>query len=177
MKKKKSAKESISISSHIVLPNETNTLGHLMGGELLHRMDVIGAIAAQKHCGRTVVTASVDNVSFKFSPALGDVVTLEAKVTRAFQTSMEIYIKVWTENIPNGTRADTNTAFFTFVAVDGNGRPIPVPEVLPETPEEQDFYESALQRRELRLILSGRMRPEDATELRTLFVTRPPEGE
>ncbi|GAA4834291.1 acyl-CoA thioesterase [Algivirga pacifica] len=168
----KHPKDSYVISSEIVLPNDTNTYGNLMGGRLMHMMDVIGAIAAQKHCNRAVVTASVDNISFKSSPALGDVITLEAKVTRAFNSSMEIYIKVNTENMQKGTIVECNTAFMTFVAIDQSGNPISVPRIEPETDQEKDFYESALRRRQLRLILGGRMSPDDATELKALFTKK-----
>ncbi|MEH0157240.1 acyl-CoA thioesterase [Limibacter armeniacum] len=169
MRTKKYPKDSLAESSEIVLPNDTNTYGNLMGGRLMYMMDVVGAIAAQRHCNRAVVTASVDNVSFKNSPALGDVITLEAKVTRAFNSSMEIYIKVVSEKPSKGTVTETNTAFFTFVAIDMAGNPITVPELIPETDQEKELYEGALRRRQLRLILAGRMSPDDATELKALF--------
>ncbi len=167
---KKFPRESHTIMNELVLPNDTNTLNNLMGGRLLHWMDVVSAIAAQKHSNRTVVTASVDSVSFKESIGLGDVVTLEARVTRSFKTSMEVHIDVWCENIPKGKRIKCNEAYFTFVAVDGNGRPINVPELEPETDEERARFDGALRRRQLRLILAGRMKPDDATELKALFV-------
>ncbi len=167
---KKFPRESHTIMNELVLPNDTNTLNNLMGGRLLHWMDVVSAIAAQKHSNRTVVTASVDSVSFKESIGLGDVVTLEARVTRSFKTSMEVHIDVWCENIPKGKRIKCNEAYFTFVAVDGNGRPINVPELEPETEEERARFDGALRRRQLRLILAGRMKPDDATELKALFV-------
>lgn len=167
---KKFPRESHTIMNELVLPNDTNTLNNLMGGRLLHWMDVVSAIAAQKHSNRTVVTASVDSVSFKESIGLGDVVTLEARVTRTFKTSMEVHIDVWCENIPKGKRIKCNEAYFTFVAVDGNGRPINVPELEPETEEERARFDGALRRRQLRLILAGRMKPDDATELKALFV-------
>ena len=133
-------------------------------------MDIASAICAQKHCNRTVVTASVDSVSFNNAIRLGDVVTIEARVSRAFSTSMEIRLDVWCENIPKGTRVKCNEAYYTFVAVDGNGRPIAVPEIKPQTEEDKKLYDGALRRRQLRLILAGRMKPEDATELKALFV-------
>ena len=166
---KKKAVESQTIMTELVLPNDTNTLNNLMGGRLLHWIDIAAAITAQKHAGRTVVTASVDNVSFHESIELGDVVTLEAKVTRAFRSSVEVHIKVKAENIPRGTSMKTNSAFLTFVAVDAQGKPIPIPGVIPETEEEKTLYESALRRRQLRLVLDGRMKPEEATELKMLF--------
>ncbi|TNE81593.1 MAG: acyl-CoA thioesterase [Bacteroidetes bacterium] len=166
----KTPSQSTTIMNELVLPNDTNTLNNLMGGRLLHWMDIVSAIAAQKHSNRTVVTASVDSVSFNQSIALGDVVTLKSYVTRAFRTSMEVFIEVWCENIPKGTRFKCNEAYYTFVAVDGNGRPISVPEIKPETEEEITKYDGALRRRQLRLILAGRMVPDDANELRALFM-------
>lgn len=141
-----------------------------MGGKLLHWMDIVAAITAQKHSGKTVVTASVDSVSFGKSIKLGDVVTLEAKVSRAFNTSMEIHIAVWAENIPSGEKFKSNEAYYTFVALDRNGSPVKVLDLNPETEEEQKRYEGALRRRQLRLILAGKMKPDEATELKALFV-------
>jgi len=172
MKKKiKSPKDSHTIMNELVLPNDTNTLKNLMGGRLLHWMDIVSAIAAQKHSNRIVVTASVDSVSFNESIGLGEGVTLESKVTRSFTTSMEVHIEVWGENIPKGIRKKCNEAYYTFVAVDGNGVPIEVPTLKPETEDEIKKYDGALRRRQLRLILGGRMKPDDATELKALFIT------
>jgi len=167
--KGKSPKESLTIMNELVLPNDTNTLNNLMGGRLLHWMDIAAAIAAQKHCNRIVVTASVDNVSFKHSIKLGDVVTIEAKVSRSFNTSVEVRLDVWAENIPTGSRIKSNEAYYTFVALDQNNRTIPVPELLPETADDIILYDGALRRRQLRLILGGKMKPDDATELKALF--------
>ncbi|GAB3175008.1 acyl-CoA thioesterase [Telluribacter humicola] len=169
MLKPKFAYESEVTMTEMVLPNDTNTLNNLMGGRLLHWMDICAAISAQKHSNRIVVTASVDNVSFSEPIKLGNIVTMKAKVTRAFNSSMEVYIEVWAEDIPAGRRMSTNRAFYTFVAVDQNGRPIEVPELKAETDEEKDLYASALRRRQLRLVLAGRMNPQDATELKALF--------
>jgi acyl-CoA hydrolase len=169
MRKQKPVKDSFVIMTELVLPNDTNTLNNLMGGRMMHLMDIAAAIAAQKHSNRIVVTASVDNVSFREGIRLGNVVTLQAQVTRAFASSMEVHIDVWAEDIPSGTRIKSNEAFFTFVAVDQSGRPIDVPEALPETPEEIALYDGALRRRQLRLVLGGRMKPEEATELKALF--------
>lgn len=169
MQKTKKPNDSLTIMTEMVMPNDTNTLGNLMGGNLLRMMDVVGAITAQKHCNRIVVTASVDNVSFKESIPLGNVVTLQAKITRAFNSSMEVVVNVFCENIPAGTKIHTNSAFLTFVAVDQTGRPIEVPTVEPETDEEKELYAGALRRRQLRLVLANRMKPEDATELKAIF--------
>jgi acyl-CoA hydrolase len=132
-------------------------------------MDIAAAISAQKHCNRIVVTASVDNVSFKHSIKLGDVVTIEAKVSRAFNTSVEVRLDVWAQNIPSGTSVKSNEAYYTFVALDENGNTIKVPELLPDTIEDMILYDGALRRRQLRLILAGKMKPDDATELKALF--------
>jgi len=161
--------------NELVLPNDTNTLHNLMGGRLLHWMDIAAAISAQKHCNRIVVTASVDNVSFKQPIKLGDVITIEAKVSRAFTTSLEVRLDVWAENIPTGSRIKSNEAYYTFVALDQNGRTIPVPELLPETIEDMVLFEGALRRRQLRLILAGKMKPDDATELKALFLGDEPQ--
>ncbi len=169
MPNQKFAKDSVTIMTEMVLPNDTNTLNNLMGGRLMHWMDIVAAIAAQKHCNRIVVTASADNISFKEPINLGNVVTLRSQVTRAFNSSMEVFIEVTAEDIPANKKIRTHRAFFTFVAVDQNGKPIEVPEVVPETPEEIEFYEGALRRRQLRLVLAQRMKPEDAVELRSIF--------
>src|ERR1700744_4246731 len=162
-------KESLTIMNELVLPNDTNTLNNLMGGRLLHWMDIAAAISAQKHCNRIVVTASVDNVSFKHSIKLGDVVTIEAKVTRAFTTSVEVRLDVWAQNIPSGTKVKSNEAYYTFVAVDQSGRTIPWLALQPETEADKLLFDGALRRRQLRLILGGKMKPDDATELKALF--------
>ncbi len=167
--KGKTPKESHTIMNELVLPNDTNTLNNLMGGRLLHWMDIAAAISAQKHCNRIVVTASVDNVSFKHPIKLGDVITIEAKVSRAFSTSLEVRLDVWAENIPSGSRVKSNEAYYTFVALDQNGRTIPIPELVPETNEDTELFNGALRRRQLRLILGGKMKADDATELKALF--------
>ena len=135
----------------------------------MHWMDVVAAISAQKHSNQQCVTASVDNISFTNPIPLGHVVTLEAQVTRSFSTSMEIHIEVWAEDIPNHKKFKSNNAFFTFVAIGSDGKPTSVPEVIPETKKEKEFFDSALRRRQLRLILAGRMKPEDAGELKSIF--------
>src|SRR5476651_1734064 len=167
--KGKTPKESHTIMNELVLPNDTNTMNNLMGGRLLHWMDIAAAISAQKHCNRIVVTVSVDNVSFKHSIKLGDVITIEAKVSRAFNTSVEVRLDVWAQNIPSGTRVKSNEAYYTFVALDEKGCTIPVPELIPDTIEDIILFDGALRRRQLRLILAGKMKPDDATELKALF--------
>lgn len=155
--------------TEIVLPNDTNTLGNLRGGKILHWMDIASAISCGKHAQSTVVTVSVDNVSFQNPVKLGDVVTITAKVTRVFRTSMECYIDVWAENLSTQKRYKCNEAYYTFVALDGQGRPKPVPAIIAETEEEKAHYKGALKRRELRLVLAGRLKPHEAGELKTLF--------
>ena len=135
----------------------------------MHWMDIVAAIAAQKHCNRIVVTASADNISFKEPINLGNVVTLRSQVTRAFNSSMEVFIEVTAEDIPASKKIMTHRAFFTFVAVDQNGKPIEIPQIVPETAEEIELFEGALRRRQLRLVLAQRMKPEDAVELRAIF--------
>lgn len=168
-KQKKFPRESFVSMTELVLPNDTNTLNSLMGGRLMHWMDIVSAISAQKHSNSSVVTASVDNISFKHPIRLGNVVTLKANVTRAFNTSMEVRIYVEAEDIPSGEKIDSNSAYFTFVAVDRSGKPVEVPEIAPETPEDIALYEGALRRRQLRLILANRMKPQDAKELKSIF--------
>ncbi len=166
---KKFAKESFTIMNELVLPNDTNTLNNLMGGRLLHWMDIAAAISAQKHCNRIVVTDSVDNVSFRHPVKLGDVISIEAQVTRAFNTSVEVRLTVYAQNIPSGTRVQSNQAYYTFVALDQDSKTIAVPQVVPETEEEKKLYDEALQRRELRLLLAGKIKFSETTQLKSIF--------
>ena len=162
--------DSLVTMSELVLPNDTNTLGNLMGGRLMYWMDIAGAIAAQKHCNCPVVTASVDNISFASPVKLGNVLSIEAKVTRSFNTSMEVYLRVWGEDIAAQYKYLSNEAYLTFVALDPNGKPRKVPELIPESESEKKIFDGALRRRQLRLILGGKMKPEEATELKALFM-------
>jgi len=166
----KHPKDSFVVMSELVLPNDTNTLGNLMGGRLMHLMDIAAAIASQKHCNCPVVTASVDNLSFTNPIKLGNLLTIEAKLTRSFKTSMEVYLKVSGEDLYTQYKYMSNEAYMTFVALDPHERPRKVPELIPETDSEKAMYEGALRRRQVRLILSGKMKPEEAGELRALFV-------
>ena len=136
----------------------------------MYWMDIASALAGSKHCNGPVVTASVDNISFTNPIKLGNVVHIEAKVTRAFNTSMEIHMNVWGEDILLQKRYKSNEAYYTFVSLDVNGKPMTVPQLIPETEEEQELYVSAMRRRQLRLILGGKMKIEEATELKALFV-------
>ena len=162
--------DSFIVMNELVLPNDTNTFGNLMGGRLMYWMDIAAGIAAGKHCNAPSMTASVDNLSFKTPIKLGNIVHIEAKVTRAFNTSMEIFLKVWGEDILHQYRYESNEAYFTFVALDPNNKPRTVPQLIPDTEDEKRLFEGALRRRQVRLILSGKMKPEDAGELKALFV-------
>ncbi len=168
--KAKKPSDSLTINTEMVLPNDTNHVGNLFGGKLLQWVDITAAIAAQRHCGRVVVTAAINHVSFDNPIKQNQVVTLEAKVSRAFTSSMEIYVDVFVENPVSGARTKCNEAILTFVAIDQNGAPLPVPELIPETDLEKKRFDAALRRRQLSLILGGRMKPEEASELKALFV-------
>jgi acyl-CoA hydrolase len=167
--KTKNPSESVIIMTELVLPNDTNIFGNLMGGRLMYWMDIASALAAQKHCNAPVVTASVDNISFENPIKLGNVVHIEAKVSRAFNTSMEVHMKVWGEDLKRQYKYKSNEAYYTFVALDPDNKPSPVPQLVPETEEEKKLFEGALRRRQLRLILGGKMKPDDAPELKALF--------
>jgi acyl-CoA hydrolase len=166
----KSANESFTIMNELVLPNDTNVFGNLMGGRLMYWMDIAAGIAASKHCNAPSMTASVDNLSFKNPIKLGNTVHIEAQVTRAFNTSMEIHLKVWGEDHLHQYKYESNEAYFTFVALDPNHKPRTVPQVIPITDDEKRLYEGAMRRRQIRLILGGKMKPEEAGELKALFV-------
>ena len=168
--KSKTPSQSVTINTEVVLPNDTNHIGNLFGGKLLQWVDITAAIAAQRHCGRVVVTAAINHVSFDNAINQNSIVTLEAKVSRAFSTSMEIFVDVFVENPVTGAKTKCNEAILTFVAIDQNGSPLPVPEIIPETEIEKKRYDSALRRRQLSLILGGRMKPEEATELKALIL-------
>ena len=165
----KLAADSLVIMTELVLPNDTNTFGNLMGGRLMYWMDIAAALAAMKHCGAPVVTASVDNISFEAPIKIGNVVHIEAKVSRTFNTSMEVHLTVFGEDAIHQYKYKSNEAYYTFVALDPNGKPRPVPSMVPETEGEKKLYDSALRRRQLRLILGGKMKPGEATELKALF--------
>jgi acyl-CoA hydrolase len=165
----KKATESLTIMTELVLPNDTNVFGNLMGGRLMYWMDIAAALAAQKHCNAPVVTASVDNISFENPIKLGNVVHIRANVTRAFNSSMEVHLNVWGEDLTQQYKYKSNEAYYTFVALDPNRNPRPVPQLIAETDEEKKLFEGALRRRQLRLILGGKLKPDDATELKALF--------
>lgn len=165
----KSPKDTETIMNELVLPNDTNNLNNLMGGRLLHWMDICSAISAQKLANTICVTAAVNNVSFKNPIKLGNVVTLKAKVVRTFKTSMEVFIEVWAEDMSRNFKYKCNEAFYTFVALDPNGRPANVPQVEPETEEEKEFFENAQLRKQLKLLMAGRKKLREMPELKAQF--------
>lgn len=169
--KAKHPSDSLTVMTEIVLPNDTNNLKNLFGGQLLSWMDRCAAIAAHRHCRRIVVTASVNNVSFNQAIPQGAIVTLEAKVSRAFSSSMEVFVDVFIEDQTiSGKKTRANEAIYTFVAVDQLGNPIQIPPIEAETALEKERFEGALRRRQLSLILAGKLKPAEATELKALFL-------
>jgi len=167
---KKSVSDSATTMTELVMPNDTNHLGNLMGGNLMKWMDIACAMCASRHTQKPVVTASVDNISFKSAIKLGEICTLKAVVTRVFTTSLEVFVRVHAENAVTGDVRKSNEAYFTFVALDPKSRkPVPVIMLEPHSEEEKKMYDGAKRRRELRLILAGRMKPQDAGDLKNLF--------
>jgi len=168
--KTKTPADSRTIMTDTVLPSETNPLNNLFGGELLARMDRCASIAARRHSRRITVTASVNHVAFNRAIPLGSVVTVEAALSRTFNTSMEVFIDVWIEDRFSGERSKANEAIYTFVAVDDTGKPTTIPPIEPQTDLEKERFEGALRRRQLSLVLAGKMKPGDASELKALFL-------
>jgi acyl-CoA hydrolase len=169
MKEKKVA-DSKTVLTELIMPNDTNPLGNLMGGNLMRWMDIGAGICAAKHCEAYAVTASVDHVSFQKPIKLGDVITINVTATRAFTTSVEIFVEVFANNMLGENVRKSNHAYFTFVAIDKDtGKPCKIPKLIPLSAEEEKLFEGASRRREIRLIISGRMKPEDATETKTFF--------
>jgi acyl-CoA hydrolase len=142
--------------TEIILPNDTNILGNLLGGRLMHFIDLTGAMAAYRHSRTHVVTAAMDHIDFIRPVHLGDLLTLKSSVNRAFATSMEVGVKVWAENTQTASHAHVASAYLVFVAVDKEGRRQRVPQLLPETPDELRRFEDALRRREHREAESAR---------------------
>ena len=165
----KTPKDSRTILTDIVLPSETNPIGNMFGGELLARMDRAASITARRHSRRITVTASVNHVAFNKMIPVGSVVTVEAKISRAFKTSMEVFMDVWIEDRESGLKTKANEGIYTFVAVDEMGNPVPVPKLQPETELEKERFDAALRRKQLSLVLAGKMKPQEATELKALF--------
>lgn len=165
----KTPSDSRTVVTDLVLPSETNPIGNMFGGELLARMDRAASIAARRHSRRLVVTVSVNHVAFNKMIPLGSVVTIEAQISRAFSSSMEVFMDVYIEDRESGERSVSNEAIYTFVAVDETGRPVKVPELIPESKIERSRYDAALRRKQLSLVLAGKMKPQDATELKAIF--------
>ena len=164
----KSPKDSLTIMTNSVLPGDTNQLNNMFGGELLARMDRAASISAGRHSKRIVVTSSVNHVSFNKAIPLGSTITIEAKVSRVFNSSMEVYLDVWIDNL-KGEKTKANEAIYTFVAVDEKGKPVTIEKIKPESVEEIKRYEGALRRRQLSLVLAGKMKAQEATELMSIF--------
>lgn len=141
----------------VVLPNDANALGAILGGKVMHLIDIAGAIAAHRHSRSPVVTASVDSLDFLHPIRVGQIIILRAWVTRAFRTSMEVEVNVYLEDYIQGDRRQTSSAFVTYVAVDASGQPVPVPPLNPRTAGERRRYREALTRRRRRLALAARM--------------------
>ena len=151
MANSKKVSESRMITTELVLPHHTNQLGKLLGGQLMHWIDICAALSAAKNSNYICVTASVDRIDFHHPINLGDAVTLYASVNRTFNTSMEVGVKVFAESFREGTRIHTNSAYLTFVSVDQNGKPVKANEIIPDTEDEKRRFEEALKRRENRL--------------------------
>ncbi len=167
----KSVEESSCVMSEIVLPNDGNGLGNLMGGRLLHWMDICASISSRRHAGMVCVTAGIDNVDFQSPIREGEIVILNSHINRAFRTSMEIEINVWAENTATGSQRKCNRAYFTFVALGRDGKPVTVPELIPESDEEKKRFADAGVRRDFRLLLSERILPDAAPHLQAYLDT------
>ncbi len=168
--KSKHPSDSLNIQTELIMPGHANPLGNLMGGNLLSWMDVATGVSAMKHSGCISVTAGVDNVSFRHPIKVGDVVIIKSFVTRAFNTSMEVFCEVKIQNIQDQTEVTSHTAFFTFVALDKYGNRVKIPEIIPQTEKEQKLYDGSLRRREIRLLLAGKIKPNETTSLKSMFV-------
>lgn len=167
----RSVRDSRSEMTELILPNDTNTLGNLLGGRLMHFIDLVGAMAAYRHARTHVVTASIDHIDFIAPVHVGDLLILKSTVNRAFRTSMEVGVKVWVENTIAGTSRHVASAYLTFVAIDSQGRRVPVPQLEPETEEDKRRYEDAGRRREYRQRELGRKRE---TQSQSFAVTGAP---
>lgn len=135
----------------VVLPNDANPLGFILGGRVMHLMDIAAAIAAHRHSNSHVVTASVDYVDFRSPIRVGNLIILKSSVNRVFHTSMEVGVKVFSEDFRTGEHLHTSSAYLTFVAIDENRRPKPVPPLRLETAEDRRRWREAAQRRRIRL--------------------------
>jgi acyl-CoA hydrolase len=153
-------RESASEMTEIVLPNDANPLNALLGGRLMHWIDLAGALAAHRHSRAYIVTASVDHMDFLVPVRVGDLVILRSAVNRAFHTSMEVGVKVWVENYRSLQNRHVSSAYLTFVAVDAAGNRIPVPPIIPESEDEKRRYDGAARRREIRRAESARRKKD-----------------
>lgn len=170
--KDKLVKDSETIMTELVMPNDTNPMGNLMGGNLMKWMDIAGGICASNHSEALTVTVAVDNITFQNPIHLGDVVTIKAMVSRAFNTSVEIYIEVYAADIKGFNQRKCNHAYFSFVALNSDTKkPTAVPQLVPLSAEEIKRYESAVRRKEIRLILAGKIQPKEATEVIEYFTS------
>jgi len=151
MPEAKLVRESQTEMVEVVLPNDANPLGNILGGKVMHLIDIAAAIAAHRHSRSYVVTASMDHVDFLHPVRIGELIVLKSSVNRVFHTSMEVGVKVFAENVLTGERRHTSSAFVTFVAIDDQGKPRPIPPVIPETEEDKRRYEQAEVRRRYRL--------------------------
>ncbi|MDB5227462.1 MAG: thioesterase superfamily protein [Bacteroidota bacterium] len=158
--------DTLNIQTELIMPAHTNPIGNLMGGHLLSWMDVCAGISAIKHCGAISVTASLDNVSFNLPIKIGDIVILRSFVTRAFNTSMEVICEVFKQNIQTQEEIKSHEAFFTFVGLDFNHKPVKLRQVIAETEREKELYIDAMPRREMRLIKAGKLKSKDALHLK-----------
>jgi len=159
MPEAKLVRESQAEMVEVVLPNDANPLGNILGGKVMHLIDIAAAIAAHRHSRSYVVTASMDHVDFLHPVRIGELIVLKSSVNRVFHTSMEVGVKVFAENVLTGERRHTSSAFVTFVAIDDQGKPRPIPPVIPETEEDKRRYEQAEVRRRYRL--EHRARPRN----------------
>lgn len=158
MKEGKPVRESLSEYVELALPNDANGLGHVLGGKVMHLVDLAGALAAMRHARRPVVTASVDHMNFLHPVHIGQLIILRSSVNRVFRTSMEVGVRVSVEDLRTGEECHTSSAYLTFVALDENENRVAIPPVIPETEEEKRRYEEAGKRREYRLALRGHSR-------------------
>ena len=166
----KTPKESQTVMTTIVLTSETNAHNNMFGGDLLALMDRACAIAAMRHAQCKVVTVSVSHVTFELPIPVGSTIEVDAKVSKAFGSSMEVFADVWIDDIFTHQKTKSNQGIYTFVAVNDDLRPVKVPELIPETEEERERFRGAQRRRELSLILSGRMNPKEADDLKKMFL-------
>ena len=167
---KKTVSQSRIEMHNIVLPAYTNGWGNLMGGQLVYWMDIAAGLSARKHSHENCMTVSIDSLIFKSPVILNDSIKIISQITRCFNSTMEIYLRVYGEKTLNGRVYEANEAFFTFIALNDYSKPIPIEQINPETPEEIELYESAAKRRELRLIKAKKLNPVDSVYYKELTI-------